>query len=1308
MENNKDNGELSAKELAPDSLAYELAKSKESENLLGDIRKQTQATLRVLKNWKLEDISRLELNLNKDSERFSKLRETIGTQKKKPIPKGEGEPGANKPQEKRPQEKRPEEKKPQEKRPEEKKPQEKRPSPEQDAKRKADFEKKRSTRYRQLRDRGVPADEARRRAYDDTVRAQKPKDRLKIIRKSGDPYNRERIYQSQYNALVRRGYTGWDAIEGATRSTAIIQRIKLLEEKNKLQNEIKTPKPTGGFKLPELPKLELPKLNLPKPQLPKLNLPKPQLPKVNLPKPQLPKLKLPELNENQLKRQGFLNKLVGKIFDVKDVFDLGTSAAKRDIGGVLSSGAGLLSNFKKFSPLAYFDAYRKLYEKDVAGAAESAAITRASGSLISRGTGLLARVPALSNLAKAGPYAAAIGGGLLVGSELVKLRKEQDRKEKERIQRQIEALEKAKRGETKMVYPTEFKQGPRNWWESLFPPRMAEGGVVTKPTLALIGEGNEEEYIVPQSKLASFVSSQSNSSVNDDFNKPARIILGVANNFVSQFGSASGDVRRMVGSDILRLERIFGKEKFVLPIFVKGEGSFDNIIGDVFSRLTKFGGSTGGVIPELYDAVDNLLFTLDEFLAEAETMGAGGGELGGGEMGGGEMGGGDISGVGEIDYSNLKGGDISSTAGKVKTLYDEFRSIGYTDEAAKRVIAEIGREGSFVNKNLFGTHTDPKAGITNQGMISWNQVRRNRLLAAARSAGVLDTSGNLKPTAESLRFQARFLATEVKGYSGELDKLLRTEGSSGARISQLLRDKYIVYDPSYAGGKDPEYGSAQTKKYYQMIAPGLNQSRLISTPSTQPRTQQSQPNIIAQIYGTQLTQQQRPARNLPQLQLEIHADAPGGRSGLIESLLDDTNNQLFRLLRAEYGPFPRGYRDLGGPKRGLSILELLAFNDNETRQMQNRSTRAAFVDRHARRLFNVLRKYNGPVNLWAGHADLTTGETGTSGTISRSIEGKTTEQLFNIMVAQRVAQLARASGRNNITYTPSIIANAASDPNNNWLRAQRMRGNAPSPSGQQSSASYQQSSLSSNQRVPSGLIMPARGPLTSPYGWRWNRMHKGIDIGGPIGAPIVAPESGKVVYAAFNDGGFGNLVIIQGSKGYHHLAHLDKILTRVGARVSANQLVGKLGTTGRSTGPHLHWEVRTAIMSGGHTNPLELFPSRAPGAPSPADTSSVDMSSTQTPSSSSQLSGNAPVRASAARAEISRLRRRIPGLNGVPRRRPNRVSALQAPTSLSTTVAVQPVIIQQPVPTQQTASSENVQRTAPRISTNWTPIVVTG
>ena len=194
-----------------------------------------------------------------------------------------------------------------------------------------------------------------------------------------------------------------------------------------------------------------------------------------------------------------------------------------------------------------------------------------------------------------------------------------------------------------------------------------------------------------------------------------------------------------------------------------------------------------------------------------------------------------------IDYSNLKGGDISSTAGKVQTLYDEFRSLGYTDEGSKRVIAEIGREGSFANQNLFGTHSDPAKGITNQGMISWNAERRTKLLSEAKKAGVLDTSGNLKQTPEALRFQARFLTNEVKDYSKELDTSLRVEGSSGSKISNLLRDKYIVYDPNYAGGKDPQFGSADTKRYYQMISPGLKPSTSAPAPAPAPAPGQAPP-----------------------------------------------------------------------------------------------------------------------------------------------------------------------------------------------------------------------------------------------------------------------------------------------------------------------------------------------------------------------------------------------------------------------------------------------------------------------------------
>ena len=210
---------------------------------------------------------------------------------------------------------------------------------------------------------------------------------------------------------------------------------------------------------------------------------------------------------------------------------------------------------------------------------------------------------------------------------------------------------------------------------------------------------------------------------------------------------------------------------------------------------------------------------------------SGGSKSSGGTPPGGTPPGGTPPGGKPIDYSNLKGGDISSTAGKVQTLYDEFRSLGYTDEGSKRVIAEIGREGSFANQNLFGTHSDPATGIINQGIISWNAERRTKLLSEAKKAGVLDTSGNLKQTPEALRFQARFLTNEVKGYSKELDTSLRVEGSSGSKISNLLRDKYIVYDPKYAGGIDSQFGSADTKRYYQMISPGLKPSTLPTKPA---------------------------------------------------------------------------------------------------------------------------------------------------------------------------------------------------------------------------------------------------------------------------------------------------------------------------------------------------------------------------------------------------------------------------------------------------------------------------------------------
>lgn len=198
-----------------------------------------------------------------------------------------------------------------------------------------------------------------------------------------------------------------------------------------------------------------------------------------------------------------------------------------------------------------------------------------------------------------------------------------------------------------------------------------------------------------------------------------------------------------------------------------------------------------------------------------------------------------------VDYSNLESGDISSMEGKAATIYDELRKQGVTEEGAKRMVAEIGREGSFANENLFGTHTDPAAGISNTGMISWNAGRRDNLIAAAKQAGVWDESkGRFKETAEALRFQVRFMKSEMTGANasqGYRDtwSALTDPNSSGAKVSAALRDKYIVYraDAQYSGGRDEEYGSGRSKEWYQKVTPGIEGAyKPKQTPTPTPST----------------------------------------------------------------------------------------------------------------------------------------------------------------------------------------------------------------------------------------------------------------------------------------------------------------------------------------------------------------------------------------------------------------------------------------------------------------------------------------
>ncbi|NJP09374.1 MAG: peptidoglycan DD-metalloendopeptidase family protein [Leptolyngbyaceae cyanobacterium RU_5_1] len=122
-----------------------------------------------------------------------------------------------------------------------------------------------------------------------------------------------------------------------------------------------------------------------------------------------------------------------------------------------------------------------------------------------------------------------------------------------------------------------------------------------------------------------------------------------------------------------------------------------------------------------------------------------------------------------------------------------------------------------------------------------------------------------------------------------------------------------------------------------------------------------------------------------------------------------------------------------------------------------------------------------------------------------------------------------------------------------------------------------------------GYIWPTKGVVTSGYGWRWGRMHKGLDIAGPIGTPVVAAADGVVIHSGWNSGGYGYLVEVQHADGSVTLyAHNNRILVQVGQQVAQGQQISEMGSTGYSTGPHLHFEVHPTGK--GAANPLAYLP----------------------------------------------------------------------------------------------------------------------
>lgn len=130
-----------------------------------------------------------------------------------------------------------------------------------------------------------------------------------------------------------------------------------------------------------------------------------------------------------------------------------------------------------------------------------------------------------------------------------------------------------------------------------------------------------------------------------------------------------------------------------------------------------------------------------------------------------------------------------------------------------------------------------------------------------------------------------------------------------------------------------------------------------------------------------------------------------------------------------------------------------------------------------------------------------------------------------------------------------------------------------------------------NRPELTGFAWPLSGPITSYFGPRWGRTHYGIDIAAPVGTKVVAAKDGKVVHSGWY-GGYGKVVILEHEGGvrsvYAHLSSISDRSAEPGDVVRQNQVIGRVGDTGFSLGPHLHFEIRSY---GRPVDPLTLLPS---------------------------------------------------------------------------------------------------------------------
>ena len=194
--------------------------------------------------------------------------------------------------------------------------------------------------------------------------------------------------------------------------------------------------------------------------------------------------------------------------------------------------------------------------------------------------------------------------------------------------------------------------------------------------------------------------------------------------------------------------------------------------------------------------------------------------------------------------------------------------------------------------------------------------------------------------------------------------------------------------------------------------------------------------------------------------------------------------------------------------------------------------------------------------------------------VTREVEAQTAEQRAvrdRLAWSQRELSTARRDKQDTLAGVRED-KNAALD-HMAELQAQSAALSARIQAAQASAPAPTYSSPSSTPSA-AGFIWPVHGVVTSSYGWRWGRMHEGIDIAVGSGTPVVSAAAGTVIVAGWL-GGYGNLVVVDHGNGIATAyGHNSTVTVGTGQYVAQGQLIAYSGNTGNSTGPHVHFEVR--------------------------------------------------------------------------------------------------------------------------------------